>query len=283
MLLSEIYKTTKKKLDKSNIETSEIDARAIIRNVLGYSDKEIIMNEEISLSKNENDLLSRVISERLSGKPISKIFGSKEFFSMDFKVNEYVLDPRPESEILVEVALDYIKKNNFELILEFGVGSGCIIAGILKNAEKAYALGVDISEKAVNTAKTNLHNNKIKNFDLIVGDWGLCINRKFDLIISNPPYIKTDDINNLANEVKKNDPLLSLDGGSDGLNCYRAIAGQSSKLLNRQGFIIVEIGFDQAKNVEQIFFENNFLLINKVKDISKLDRVLIFMKKKIKK
>ena len=283
MLLSEIYKTTKKKLDKSNIETSGIDARAIIKNVLGCSDKEIIMNEEISLSKNENDLLSRVISERLSGKPISKIFGSKEFFSMDFKVNEYVLDPRPESEILVEVALDYIKKNNFELILEFGVGSGCIIAGILKNAEKAYALGVDISEKAVNTAKTNLHNNKIKNFDLIVGDWGLCINRKFDLIISNPPYIKTDDINNLANEVKKNDPLLSLDGGSDGLNCYRAIAGQSSKLLNRQGFIIVEIGFDQAKNVEQIFFENNFLLINKVKDISKLDRVLIFMKKKIKK
>ena len=283
MLLSEIYKTTKKKLDKSNIETSEIDARAIIKNVLGCSDKEIIMNEEISLSKNENDLLSRVISERLSGKPISKIFGSKEFFSMDFKVNEYVLDPRPESEILVEVALDYIKKHNFKLILEFGVGSGCIIAGILKNAEKAYALGVDISEKAVNTAKTNLHNNKIKNFDLIVGDWGLCINRKFDLIISNPPYIKTDDINNLANEVKKNDPLLSLDGGSDGLNCYRAIAGQSSKLLNRQGFIIVEIGFDQAKNVEQIFFENNFLLINKVKDISKLDRVLIFMKKKIKK
>ena len=97
MLLSEIYKTTKKKLDKSNIETSEIDARAIIKNVLGCSDKEIIMNEEISLSKTENDLLSRVISERLSGKPISKIFGSKEFFSMDFKVNEYVLDPRPES------------------------------------------------------------------------------------------------------------------------------------------------------------------------------------------
>ena len=186
------------------------------------------MDNKISFSKKENDLLSKVITERLSGKPLSRIFGTKEFFSMDFVINKYVLDPRPDSEILVEEALGCIKENNFKFILEFGVGSGCIIGGILKNSEEVYALGVDISEKAISTAKVNLLKNNISNFDLLVGDWGSCINKKFDLIVSNPPYIKSNDIKNLANEVKEHDPLLSLDGGYDGLQCYRAIAGQSS-------------------------------------------------------
>jgi release factor glutamine methyltransferase len=238
------------------------------------------MDNKISFSKKENDLLSKVITERLSGKPLSRIFGTKEFFSMDFVINKYVLDPRPDSEILVEEALGCIKENNFKFILEFGVGSGCIIGGILKNSEEVYALGVDISEKAINTAKVNLLKNNISNFDLVVGDWGSCINKKFDLIVSNPPYIKSNDIKNLANEVKEHDPLLSLDGGYDGLQCYRAIADQSSSLLDDKGYVIVEIGYDQANHVGQIFADSGFLLMNKVKDISKLDRVLIFKKKK---
>ena len=180
MQISEIYKTTKKKLDNLNIESSEIDARVIIKNIFGCSDKELIMDNKISFSKKENDLLSKVITERLSGKPLSRIFGTKEFFSMDFVINKYVLDPRPDSEILVEEALRYIKENNFKFILEFGVGSGCIMGGILKNSEEVYALGVDISEKAINTAKVNLLKNNISNFDLVVGDWGSCINKKFD-------------------------------------------------------------------------------------------------------
>ena len=280
MQISEIYKTTKKKLDNLNIESSEIDARVIIKNIFGCTDKELIMDNKISFSKKENDLLSKVITERLSGKPLSRIFGTKEFFSMDFLINKYVLDPRPDSEILVEEALNYIKENNFKFILEFGVGSGCIIGGILKNSEEVYALGVDISEKAINTAKVNLLKNNITNFDLVVGDWGSCINKKFDLIVSNPPYIKSNDIKNLANEVKEHDPLLSLDGGYDGLQCYRAIADQSSSLLDDKGYVIVEIGYDQANHVGQIFADSGFLLMNKVKDISKLDRVLIFKKKK---
>jgi len=280
MLISEIYKTTKKKLDNYNIETSDIDARVIIKNIFCCTDKELIMDNKILFSKKENDLLSKAISERLSGKPLSRIFGTKEFFSMDFVINKYVLDPRPDSEILVEESLDYIKENNFKYILEFGVGSGCVIAGILKNTKDVYALGVDISEKAISTAKANLLKNNISNFDLVVGDWGSCINRKFDLIVSNPPYIKSNDIINLAKEVKEHDPLLSLDGGYDGLQCYRAIADQSSSLLDDKGYVIVEIGYDQANYVGQIFAESGFLLMNKVKDISKLDRVLIFMKKK---
>jgi len=283
MLLSEIHKSTKEKFDEFNIQTSEIDSRAIIKKILNLSDKDFIMNIKISLSDKESEYLSKVVSQRLSGKPLSRIFGGKEFFSMKFDLNEFVLDPRPESEILVGKALDLIQENNLKSILDLGVGSGCIIAAILSNSIGTKAVGVDISEKAIMTAKSNLIKNDIKNFDLVVGNWGLALDSTFDIIVSNPPYIKSNDIKNLDKNVKDHDPLISLDGGNDGLDCFRAIANQSTYLIKNKGYILVEIGHDQAKGVEKIFGNNDFLLINKVKDYSKLDRVLIFAKKKIKK
>ena len=283
MLLSEIHKSTKEKFDEFEIQTSEIDSRTIIKKILNLNDKDFIMDTKISLSNKESEYLSKVVLQRLSGKPLSRIFGSKEFFSMKFDINEFVLDPRPESEILVEKALDLIQENNLKSILELGVGSGCIIAAILSNSIGTKAVGVDISEQAVITAKSNLIKNGIKNFDLIVSDWGLSLNRTFDIIISNPPYIKTNEIKNLNKNVKDHDPLISLDGGVDGLDCYRVIANQSTHLINEKGYILVEIGHDQSKGVEKIFGNNDFLLTNKVKDYSNLDRVLIFVKKKIKK
>ena len=283
MLLSEIHKSTKEKFDEFEIQTSEIDSRTIIKKILNLSDKDFIMDTKISLSNKESEYLSKVVLQRLSGKPLSRIFGSKEFFSMKFDVNEFVLDPRPESEILVEKALHLIQENNLKSILELGVGSGCIIAAILNNSIGTKAVGVDISEQAIMTAKSNLIKNGIKSFNLIVSDWGLSLNRAFDIIISNPPYVKTNEIKNLDENVKDHDPLISLDGGVDGLDCYRIIANQSRYLIKDKGYVLVEIGHDQAKRVEKIFGNNDFLLINKVKDYSKLDRVLIFVKKKIKK
>ena len=283
MLLSEIHRNTKEKFDELKIQTSEIESRTIIKKILGLSDKDFIMDIKISLSNKESEYLSKIILQRLSGKPLSRIFGSKEFFSMKFDINEFVLDPRPESEILVEKALDLIQENNLKSILEFGVGSGCIIAAILSNSIGTKAVGIDISEKAIMTAKSNLIKNGIKNFDLIVGDWGSSLDRSFDIIVSNPPYIKSNDIKNLDKNVKDHDPLISLDGGCDGLDCFRVIANQGAHLIKDEGYILVEIGHDQTKGVEKIFENNDFLLINKVKDYSKLDRVLIFIKKKIKK
>ena len=283
MLLSEIHRNTKEKFDKFKILTSEIDSRSIIKEILDLSDKDFITDIKISLSNKESEYLSKVIDQRLSGKPLSRIFGSKEFFSMKFDINEFVLDPRPESEILVQKAIDLIQENNLKSILELGVGSGCIIAAILSNSMGTKAVGLDISEKAIMTAKSNLIKNGIKNFDLVVGDWGLSLDRTFDIIVSNPPYIKSNDIKHLAKNVKDHDPLISLDGGNDGLDCYKAIASQSTNLVKDKGYILVEIGHDQAKGVEKIFGNNDFFLINKVKDYSKLDRVLIFTKKKIKK
>ena len=281
--LADLYNDTKKKLDNFNIESSEIDSKVIIKNILGLDDKDLIMNTELSLSKNASEKLSQVIAERTSGKPISRIFGNKEFFSMNFDINKFVLDPRPDTEVLVEVALNLIKKYHFKTILDLGIGSGCITAGILKNSEDTYVLGIDISEKAVRTAKNNLIKNDITNFDLIVGDWGQSLNKKFDIIVSNPPYIITENIQNLPKEVKFHDPLLSLDGGSDGLKSYRSIAYQTFDLLADNGFLLLEIGYSQYKYVEEIFLNHDFKLMNKVKDYNGLDRVLVFKKKKIKK
>ena len=126
MLLSDLYSDTKKKLDNFNIESSEIDSKVIIKNILGLDDKDLIMNTELSLSKNASEKLSQVIAERTSGKPISRIFGNKEFFSMNFDINKFVLDPRPDTEVLVEIALNLIKKYHFKTILDLGIGSGCI-------------------------------------------------------------------------------------------------------------------------------------------------------------
>ena len=266
MLLSDLYSDTKKKLDNFNIESSEIDSKIIIKNILGLDDKDLIVNTELSLSKIARDKLSQVIAERTSGKPISRIFGNKEFFSMNFDINKFVLDPRPDTEVLVETALHFIKKYHCKTILDFGIGSGCITAGILKNSEGTYVLGIDISEKAVRTAKDNLIKNDITNFDLIVGDWGQSLNKKFDIIVSNPPYIITKNIQDLPKEVKFHDPLLSLDGGFDGLQSYRSIAYQSFDLLADDGFLLLEIGYSQYKNVEKIFINHDFKLINKVKD-----------------
>ena len=144
-------------------------------------------------------------------------------------------------------------------------------------------MGIDISLEAIKTARENASINNVNDLDLIVSNWGASIDKKFDLIISNPPYLRSDQIDDLPKEVKSFDPIISLDGGSDGLTVYRNIAKNIKRILSDNGTIIIEIAFDQAKDIEIIFINNNFLLQNKVKDYNGLDRIMVFSKKKLKK
>jgi len=283
MLLSLLYNQIVKRFNSSDIQSSNLDAKIILKEALNVQDKELILDSDIFLKSCEKKLLFEMVARREKGEPISRILGSKEFFSLDFKVNNFVLDPRPETEHLVEESIKKIKENNYNNILELGVGSGCAIISILKSCKLIYGMGVDISLEAIKTARENARNNNVNNLDLIVSDWGASIDKKFDLIISNPPYLRSDQIDNLPKEVKSFDPIISLDGGSEGLTAYQNIAKDAKRILSDNGTIIIEIAFDQAKNIEKIFINNDFLLQNKVKDYSGLDRIMVFSKKKIKK
>ena len=268
MLLSLLYNQIVKRFNSSDIQSSNLDAKIILKEALNVQDQELILDSDIFLKSCEKKLLFEMVARREKGEPISRILGSKEFFSLDFKVNNFVLDPRPETEHLVEESIKKIKENNYNNILELGVGSGCAIISILKSCKLIYGMGVDISLEAIKTARENARNNNVNNLDLIVSDWGASIDKKFDLIISNPPYLRSDQIDNLPKEVKSFDPIISLDGGSEGLTAYQNIAKDAKRILSDNGTIITEIAFDQAKNIEKIFINNDFLLQNKVKDYS---------------
>ena len=283
MLLSLLHNQIVKRFNSRDIQSSNLDAKIILKEALNIQDQELMLDSDILLKSREKKSLCEMVSRREKGEPISRILGSREFFSLDFKINNFVLDPRPETEHLVEESIKKIKENNYNNILELGVGSGCVIISILKSCKLIYGMGIDISLEAIKTARENASINNVNDLDLIVSNWGASIDKKFDLIISNPPYLRSDQIDNLPKEVKSFDPIISLDGGSDGLTVYRNIAKNIKRILSDNGTIIIEIAFDQAKDIEKIFINNNFLLQNKVKDYNGLDRIMVFSKKKLKK
>ena len=283
MLLSLLHNQIVKRFNSRDIQSSNLDAKIILKEALNIQDQELMLDSDILLKSREKKSLCEMVSRREKGEPISRILGSREFFSLDFKINNFVLDPRPETEHLVEESIKKIKENNYNNILELGVGSGCVIISILKSCKLIYGMGIDISLEAIKTARENARINNVNDLDLIVSNWGASIDKKFDLIISNPPYLRSDQIDDLPKEVKSFDPIISLDGGSDGLTVYRNIAKNIKRILSDNGTIIIEIAFDQAKDIEKIFINNNFLLQNKVKDYNGLDRIMVFSKKKLKK
>ena len=277
MILSEIKKKLSKNFSISGIETSELDARLILKEILSFDDKELIINENYNIPERFIKEIFAIGERRLKGEPISKIFKKRNFYKSTFIISNDVLDPRPETELIVEIANNFIKKNEVKNILDLGTGSGCILLSILKENKLINGLGIDLSKEAINIAQKNskkLQLDKQSNF--LISNWMEAINFKFDIVVSNPPYIASKDIKKLSNNVKNFDPLLSLDGGEDGLNCYRVIVKDLKRVINKNAIIIIEIGYNQSKFVEEIFKKNDFKLIKKYNDINGLDRVLTF-------
>ena len=277
MILSEIKKKLSKNFLISGIETAELDARLILKEILSFDDKELIINENYHIPKGFIKEIFAIEKRRLKGEPISKIFKKRDFYKSTFIISNDVLDPRPETELIVEIANDFIKKNEVKNILDLGTGSGCILLSILKENKMINGLGIDLSKEAINIAQKNskkLQLDKQSNF--LISNWMEAINFKFDIVVSNPPYIASKDIKKLSNNVKNFDPLLSLDGGEDGLNCYRVIVKDLKRVINKNAIIIIEIGYNQSNSVEEIFKNNDFKLLKKYNDINGLDRVLTF-------
>ena len=277
MFLNKIQKKMSKNFLINGIETHELDARIILKEVLSFSDKDLILNQDFLIPKNLIKKINSFELRRIKGEPISKIFKKRDFYNSTFIISKDVLDPRPETELIIDIANDFIKNNYVKNILDLGTGSGCILLSILKEHKTISGTGIDLSKKAIDIAIKNsrkLFLEKQSNF--FISNWLDSINDTYDLIVSNPPYIPSTDIENLPKDIKNFDPILSLDGGSDGLDSFRKIAKDLKRVINKNGVIILEIGYNQALKVIKIFESLDFVLVRKYNDISGLDRVLAF-------
>ena len=282
MKISQALKTAKNQLSSQNIDGFSLDALILLKQATNLSKEQIIFNPELDLEPNQEKTFFELIARRANFEPISHITNQREFFGEVFFVNQDVLDPRPDSESLIETAIEIFPDKLQKLeILELGVGSGCLIITLLKHYPLAAGNAVDISVESLNICKKNaislaadqrLNLNKSDLFANISTD------KKFDLIISNPPYIPSKSIELLQPEVRIYEPRLALDGGLDGLDFYRRIALDAKNFLNENGKIILEIGINQEVEIIEIFAKNNFTHIGSKADLSGITRILSFAK-----
>lgn len=283
--LLETYQKTKKTFKECGIDTPDLDARILVLHATGLKREDLIMHGDFSVTDEQAQNIQEFETRRLAGEPVSRILGSREFFGMDFQLSEQTLDPRPDTEILVETVLNNIPAHDKALrILDLGTGTGCIVLSLLASLPNAKAVAVDISEDAVATAQQNAKELGLsERCDIRVLDWKeqdvVKELGQFDILVSNPPYIRTLDIETLSLEVKGFDPYAALDGGTDGLDCYREIADILPDLLKEDGICAVEIGWDQAEDVKKILHDAGFTQQIVEKDLAGHDRCIFSTKK----
>lgn len=277
MNIEQILKEAIERLKKSNIEEPITKARRILAHILKVGKEYLITHEKQILSKEqEKEYLSKILKVE-QGMPIQYIIGKQEFMGIDFIVNENVLIPQPDTEILVEKTIEIAKTIEKPIILDMCTGSGAIAISIKKNVNEAQVIATDISKEALEVAKQN---DKKCEITFIQSDLFENINNEFDIIVSNPPYVKKEEIKKLSKEVQ-NEPMLALDGGDDGLYFYRKIIGQAYKYLKTNGYLCLEIGEDQKKEVCNLIIENGkYAIPIAYKDLENNDRVIITKKVK---
>ena len=278
MLLENSIKQASQFLKNHNISSYELDAEIILSNIMKVTREFLIVNNHLNISKSIIKKYNLAIKRRINREPIAYIIGKKEFWSEDFVVNNATHVPRPETELLIYKVVNFFKNKRIN-ILDIGTGSGCILLAILKELNLSRGIGIDISAKAIQTAKVNsknlnLHNHsKFKIFDLNKYNIG-----RYDLIVSNPPYIPSKEIKNLSKDIINYEPRIALDGGVDGLDLIKKVIYKSNYLLKRNGLLAIEIGFNQYQKVSAILRQNKFREISKEYDYNRNVRCIISTK-----
>jgi len=267
-------------LKENNIDEPILKTRIVLANILKENKEHLIIHELEELDETLTNKFKQDIAKLCKNIPIQYITNKQEFMGLEFYVNENVLIPQPDTEILVEEVIDIVKQKGKTKILDLCTGSGAIGISIAKNIDNCEMTLSDISNDALNVAKKNCINNGFENeIKIIQSDLFENIQDKFDIIVSNPPYIKSDIIKTLDKEVQ-NEPILALDGGKDGLDIYRKIIEQAYKYLNENGYLCLEIGYDQKEDVIKIIEETKqYKDIYSKKDLAGNDRIVICNKK----
>jgi release factor glutamine methyltransferase len=274
----ELIKFGEKCLRQKNIQDANIKARLLLQHVLNQNKQQIIINSENMVDKIKTDEYEECIKKLINGTPLQYITHVQQFMGLDFYVDENVLIPQPDTEILVEESIKLINKKQTVEVLDLCTGSGAIAVSIGHYCRQAKVIATDISKSAINVARKNASTNNV-NINFIESDlFNQISDCKFDFIISNPPYIETDVINTLSEDVK-NEPYIALNGGKDGLDFYKKILNEAHNYLKQNGYLLLEIGYNQARAIRNLQ-HNNLKLVTQqpIKDLAGNDRVMIFIK-----
>ena len=266
-------------LKNRSILSAKLDSEILMAKALDKKREYIILNNDEIIKEQNLEYFKKLVQERATRKPIAYLLNKKYFWNSEFYVNKNTLIPRPDTEIILEQILKFTKNKNYLNILDIGVGSGCILLSVLKERKNFYGTGIDISRNSLDICKMNakklLLERRVKFFKSDVDKFAI---GKYDLIVSNPPYIKTSNLKYLESDVIKFEPKLALDGGLDGLSVIRKVIKKSSELLKKNGKFILEIGFDQKNKVIKLLNNKGFYINSTVKDLANNDRCIISTK-----
>lgn len=273
VLVIELIKDAIQQLEKANIADATVDSWLLSEDILNVKKQNYYMNMGITVNEELAAKYKEAVNKRAEHIPLQHIIGYQQFLDYKILVNENVLIPRPETELLVEKITGFIGNNEMK-VLDMCTGSGCIAIAVDKMCDKASVVGADISKDTLEVAvKNNALNHA--NVEFTKSDMFSNIEGKYDVIVSNPPYIPTKDVVELEQEVKEHDPLLALDGSDDGLKFYRIISENAVEYLREKGMLFLEIGYDQGKTVPDLLKNNGFTNIKVFKDLSGLDRMVV--------
>lgn len=279
--VSAILSGARSRFTEAGVADPATDARLLISGLLGLSSTEMLTRANDVPDAEKIAVIEAAIERRLQHEPVHRILGEREFYGLPLSLSAETLEPRPDTEILVDTMLPYLRTLASEggdlHILDIGTGTGAICLALLSELPQAKGTGSDISTDALQTAAANAKRNGLEErFRAIQSSWFDNIDGRFHAIVSNPPYIASKVIHDLAPEVKNFDPAAALDGGPDGLDAYRAIAKDAARFLRQNGIIGLEIGFDQCDDVSDVFESEGFRRLESVKDYGQNDRVLVF-------
>lgn len=275
--ISSLLNWTVNYFKSKNIQSARLDAEVLLSHVLRQERIYLYVHFDEPMEQNELSKFREYVKKRAQHVPIAYIIGEREFMGLPFKVTKDTLIPRPDTEILVENVLNNVDRDKEIEIVDIGTGSGAIILSLLVNLPKAQGKTVDISSKAIEVAKENAVNLQVNDrCEFFIGDLFAPLNgSKFDVIVSNPPYIPQKDIATLEDDVKEYEPVSALTDGGDGLSYYRRLLSEGKAYIKENGFIALEIGIYQSEDVKQIAMDNGWKDIKIIKDYAGIDRVVL--------